>query len=284
MDTYLPDSNSVLNLDVIYPQHQAAITLIQKFLNDPQVKDFYWLDLLCGQGQILTHFKEHFSPNNRAKISYYAYDINVEYSTMACSLARDLNLKSVESITGHIRDFKVLCGENNFNCITITNGFHEISPVLIPEVISDSLCLLRDNGFIYLYDIEKLHTPELGAICFRQNEIKRITNAIINGFGIEQYNIDIAKWRPQKNLTSWSAILERDILDAYELDKTLKQNAIKSGTNSVKQIIAEKLEECNDTLEAIISGSFETIADQKKKIELLFEYHALKRYKEGYHE
>lgn len=61
------------------PQHQAAITLLSSLLQNTQVDKFYWLDLACGKGQIISQLNENLTIENRKKIIYHGYDINVDY-------------------------------------------------------------------------------------------------------------------------------------------------------------------------------------------------------------
>ena len=71
------DSSAVLEFERMLPQHQAAITLLSSLLQNPQVDKFYWLDLACGKGQIISQLNENLTIENRKKIIYHGYDINV---------------------------------------------------------------------------------------------------------------------------------------------------------------------------------------------------------------
>lgn len=71
------DSSAVLEFARMLPQHQAAITLLSSLLQNPQVDNFYWLDLACGKGQIISQLNENLTIENRKKIIYHGYDINV---------------------------------------------------------------------------------------------------------------------------------------------------------------------------------------------------------------
>lgn len=73
------DSSAVLEFERMLPQHQAAITLLSSLLQNPQVDKFYWLDLACGKGQIISQLNENLTIENRKKIIYHGYDINVDY-------------------------------------------------------------------------------------------------------------------------------------------------------------------------------------------------------------
>lgn len=68
--------------DRLLAQHQAALTLLQRALLDPKVSNYRWLDLACGRGQIINHLHEILDRSQRQKISYFGYDIKVDYTTI----------------------------------------------------------------------------------------------------------------------------------------------------------------------------------------------------------
>ena len=74
----IADSHAVLDEDKLLSQHQAALTLLQHRLADPDVARFSWLDLACGKGQIFSQLESNLSPKLRSKIFYYGYDPNSE--------------------------------------------------------------------------------------------------------------------------------------------------------------------------------------------------------------
>lgn len=86
------DSSAVLEVERMLPQHQAAITLLSSLLQDPQVDKFYWLDLACGKGQIISQLNENLTIENRKKIIYHGYDINVDYLKIVKKLLIKWNL------------------------------------------------------------------------------------------------------------------------------------------------------------------------------------------------
>ena len=48
----ISDSDAVLDIRRILPQHQSAITLLNTILQNPGVTDCFWLDLACGKDRL----------------------------------------------------------------------------------------------------------------------------------------------------------------------------------------------------------------------------------------
>lgn len=83
----IADSEAVLEIQKILPQHQSAITLLNLKLQNPSLGVFNWIDLACGKGQIISQLADNLSENSRKKLSYVGYDISVENTRVAQRIA-----------------------------------------------------------------------------------------------------------------------------------------------------------------------------------------------------
>ena len=160
--TSIADSSAVYDRQRQLAQHQAALTLLQDTLADPQIQEYRWLDLACGKGQIILHIEENLTSNARSKIVYYGYDVENEYLRYAERTAQLSGFKNIDIAVGMLSNFSHnFLDELRFDFITLTNTIHEIRPKLLPNIIWDCLNRLSESGSLFVYDMEQLPQAEL---------------------------------------------------------------------------------------------------------------------------
>lgn len=124
--------------------------------------------------------QENLSENNRRKLLYTGYDINVDHTRTAERIANGLNLKANEFVHGDICHFaNLILPDRQFDFITCTNTAHELQPGAFSMLILDSLVRLSETGELFIYDMESLDKPELGALPWRGPEIGLLINKIL---------------------------------------------------------------------------------------------------------
>ena len=168
----IADSDAVLDISRILPQHQSALTLLNGRLQKPGTDSYRWLDLACGKGQIISQLSNNLSPQNRLKLVYAGYDINVDHTRTAERMANDLGFKSHSFRHGDLSQFaKLLETDELFDFVTCTNTAHELQPGAFASIVVDALLRLSESGELFVYDMESLVQPELGALPWRGDEI-----------------------------------------------------------------------------------------------------------------
>jgi SAM-dependent methyltransferase len=181
----IAESDAVHETQKILPQHQSAITLLNVRLHDPTVGAVRWLDIACGKGQIIAQLDDNLSPDHRAKLSYVGYDINSDFIRTAEKLAEGLGLQSVSFLHGDLSNFSKLVPEDRkFDFISCTNTAHEIQRGCFACLFLDALLHLSESGELFIYDMESLTKPELGALPWQSQEIKELINAAFETMGI----------------------------------------------------------------------------------------------------
>jgi hypothetical protein len=93
----------------VLPQHQAALTLLQGRLSAPRVIRLSWLDLACGRGQIIASLEKNLSSEARAKVLYWAYDLDQNFARETRRTAEYLGLASLQVTVGDLSEFDRLC-------------------------------------------------------------------------------------------------------------------------------------------------------------------------------
>ena len=99
--TSIADSNAFGDERRLLPQHQAALTLLQGMLSNPNITSLHWLDLACGRGQIISGLEENLSSQARSKLNYFGYDIREEYAKESLKTASRLGLQSYTIEVGY---------------------------------------------------------------------------------------------------------------------------------------------------------------------------------------
>lgn len=276
----IADTSAIMDIGKILPQHQSALTLLNSKLQNPTVDCFLWLDLACGKGQIISQLDVNLSVNQRKKLSYIGYDINVEHTRAAEKLADNLELLDFEFLHGDISSFAdIVKSDKKFDFITCTNTAHELSPGAFTTLILNLIRRLTDNGILFIYDMELLVEPELGALPWRNSEIKTLLNSIFDELGTA-FTVEPNGWR-HTSCKGWSVTIHREYIDKSNSEIEFKSKAIQDRIKSeIDTIIDKRLTECNHTLHSFCKYGATNYADKVEKELALYEFWALNRIKE----
>jgi len=273
----LNDSDTFYDEKKQLAQHQAILTIIQGILPNPRLKAFRWLDLACGKGQIITQLEKNLDEKSIAKIEYFGYDIKAENIKIVEKKASTLKLKSFNFNIGEISNFPIVysIGEK-FDLITLINTIHEITPAIISSLLFQSLIRLNSTGCLFIYDMEKLPDPELGAITWKKTEFEEIVKAFLENIGIND-NPPSGQW-PHSSCMGWNIQLKREYLD-IDIERIIEnKNTILENTNStIEKIIDRKVENYRKTLESLTSFGPENMEEKNQIVEYLYGFWAITR-------
>jgi len=277
--TLLADSNAYENPLRDLPQHQAALTLLQSSLENPNLAECHWLDLACGKGQIICHLEENIRDIQlRSKINYYAYDGNSEYIRDAERIARRLGLRAT-STTAEIAHFpKIIDRDQKFNFISFTNTVHELRPHVISDVLFECVVRLAHDGEMYIYDMEELGSgAELGAIAWDAADMTEIIKAFLSGLDVVNYPLTCQRWH-HKSCAGWSLFIQRKYLNISEQQMLVaKDQAVAQTATRMSEVLTRKLNLCRDALESLTICGATTEEEERNRVRLLYEYWALSR-------
>jgi SAM-dependent methyltransferase len=205
----LADSSAVLDMERLLVQHQAALTLLQGMLSNPSCHELSWLDLACGKGQIIAHLRQNLSESERRKIRLVGYDIENSHSKQAKRIAESMGLAAFSFEVGELgrfRENRATIGPWRF--VTLTNTTHEIAPTSLAEILVSCIDRLTDDGCLFLYDMERLPTPELGAVPWSAAEMKVILMTLCRTLGCDAYEPAVGRWA-HRSCDGWNAQLHR---------------------------------------------------------------------------
>ena len=270
------DSEAVLMRDRVLPQHQAALTVVKNRVEAPLLETFRWLDLACGRGQILACASYVFGPS-RKKIEYIGVDVNQAFALQAQQLAEPL-FRRAEVLIGDVHNFDSLLPRDLvFDFISFTNGAHEIFPHALAMTIVSALCRMRGAGQLYMYDMESLSDPELGAIVWTGPEMETVLRRILMAAGEAKYLPEAAVWT-HKSCKGWSLHINRDYIScsADELNGC-RPKMVSEARMTIIEILQQKLVALDIALDALSRFGAATANEAREAIGLAYQYWAVSR-------
>lgn len=276
--TAIGDSSAVRIEGRVLAQHQAALTLLQAKLSMPSVVGVSWLDLACGRGQILGGLEENLSAAARGKIDYWAYDVNQDYVLQTKRVAENLGLASIEVKVGDLHDFdRILPAEVRFDFITLTNTFHEVNPSNLAMLLANAISRLSSNGVLFVYDMEQIVPPELGALPWSGNDARSIVHSLLDALGAEAYRPEVSRWS-HATVRGWNFQLSREHLAVDdEMLRERSPDAIQAATEMITSLMGKRLDECRASLQTFTDHGAQTAEEEADREHLLYEYWALSR-------
>jgi hypothetical protein len=276
--TTIADSDAFRDPDRLLPQHQAALTVLQARVSAPKVLKVSWLDLACGRGQILQSLDTNLSVDARAKIDYLGYDLDQERLRQTEGAALRLGFASQAVKVGELIEFNhVLPVELRFDFITLTNTVHEIEPRALATLLVHCLGRLTDTGMLFVYDMDRLKPPELGAVPWNRDDVRTIVWRLLDDLGEAAYRPEVGLWS-HRTCNGWNVQLERQHLGVSSEDLINRATgAILKTEKEILQILQRRLAECRAALEAVTKRGAETGSEEDEKQRLLFEFWALYR-------
>jgi hypothetical protein len=274
----IADSNAFKDTERVLPQHQAALTLLQGRLSAPSVLRLSWLDLACGRGQIIVSLDENLSIAAREKLEYWAYDLDQDFARETRRTAERLGFASLETTVGELSEFdRILPSGVLFDFITLTNTVHEIEPGRLATLLVSCLMRLTDTGTLFIYDMERIKPPELGALPWSRDDIRRIVLRMLDALGASAYRPEVGLWN-HRTCNGWNVQLDRQHLGVSRVEVAERgATAVRETRAEISKLMKRRLFECRQSLETLTLFGAETAEEQDDKERLLFEFWSLSR-------
>jgi SAM-dependent methyltransferase len=236
------------------------------------------LDLACGRGQILNALSNNLSENARAKIEFFAYDVKHDYVLETTRLATAQGLAAINGEIGDLSNFdRVLPPQQKFDFITLTNTVHEVAPARLADVLVDAVRRLDDQGTVFIYDMERVKPPELGALPFSAADFKIVAEALIKALSGEEYRPEVSQWQ-HTTVKGWNIQIQREYFAATseELEER-RIDAVNMTRDAILMVLRRRLDECREALEALTNYGTETAEEEEDREHLLHELWAITR-------
>jgi SAM-dependent methyltransferase len=274
----IADSDAYRDQDCILPQHQAALTLLQARLSNPEALRVRWLDLACGRGQIIGSLDKNLSPKARSQLEYWGYDINERFTKETQKNAENLGLAYCNFKVGEISSFdNHYPSDTDFDFITLTNTVHEVYPQNLAIVLVDCVIRLSEFGTLFIYDMEKIRPPELGAVPWQQGEVQEIVCSLLDALGVSKYQPEVGQWL-HRSCNAWNVQMQRQYF-GIEQTKIIssRELAIEKTSKKIMELLEAKNNLCRKSLRYLTLYGAETAEEQEEKERLLYEFWAVSR-------
>jgi hypothetical protein len=276
--TRIADSSAFRDDERVLPQHQAALTLLQDRLSAPAIVQLAWLDLACGRGQIISALDRNLSVHARSKIDFWAFDLDQDFARETTKSAERLDFASLNVKVGDLADFhRILPPDTVFDFLTLTNTVHEVDPASLANLLVDCVLRLSDGGTLFIYDMEQVNPPELGAVPWTRDDVRQIVRTLLDGLGAAHYQPEAGLWT-HRSCNGWNVQLQRQHLNVSREDAVARSIETKQRTkDEILNLIKRRLDACHAALENLTRYGAETAEEQQDKERLLFEFWALHR-------
>lgn len=236
-----------------------------------------WLDLASGKGQIIGGLKSNLSDKGREKLHFFGYDIENRHTLHAENIAKSMNLAKCDFGVGDLAEFHRSEKTNGpWNFITLTNAVHEISPWDLAQILVHVLERLHDSGCLYMYDMDQLSSPELGAVLWTGSEFSEVLATLCRSLGCPEYVPEVGTW-PHRSCNGWNVLLIRDHMQLPEDWLSRTKEAVEATTKCIKEVLLRKLRLTQKALEALTKFGSETGQEATDKVKLLYDFFAITR-------
>lgn len=184
-----------------------------------------WLDLCCGNGNILSQFGESHQ-DHMPQVEYYGYDIDRKNIDECREIIRKNNL---DRRLAHVKvevvnlDISPIPGKKKFDIITLLNVLHEINPFNIFSLLKKAMERCKKNGVILIVDMCCLPHLEWKAATWTKEGLKELVSYFLRGdketCNIKESTCEIAVY-PKKvevfSLRLWRNKVEEKLIDIWD--------------------------------------------------------------------
>lgn len=192
-------------------------------------------------------------------------------------MADSFQLYHYEFLHGDMSSFNTIVKPaTRFDFITCTNTAHELQPGAFASLFLSSLKRLSNTGELFMYDMEYLTKPELGAIPWRIAEINTLLNSAFEELKTD-FRVEPSGWT-HTSCKGWSVTIQREYINKTDDEIQKLQNCITDRLErEIDKLLEERLTECNHMLETFCRFGANTADDVAARQSALYEFWALLR-------
>ena len=192
-------------------------------------------------------------------------------------MADSFALAAYEFLHGDMSSFNdIVKADSRFDFITCTNTAHELQPGAFATLLLSALRRLTSAGELFVYDMESLTKPELGALPWRSVEIEALLNGAFEVLGTD-FRVDPSGWS-HVTCKGWSVTIQRAYINKTDDEIQAAQARISERLEvEIDRILNERLAECDRLLDTFCRFGADTPEDVSARSLALYEFWALHR-------
>jgi len=125
--------------------------------------------------------------------------------------------------------------------------------------------------------MEMLPLPELGAVPWDGDDLKKVLSAIFDELGCAKPALIVQRWK-HSSCSGWSVNLHREYLQVTEEEILAKKDAVVAKAATViVDVLKYKLRTVSDALESLTRFGSDNAEENKQKTKLLYDFWSLER-------
>jgi hypothetical protein len=223
-------------------------------------------------------FKTRCRTERARKIEFLAYDTNVDYLHETSKAAAALGFAAVNEEIGDLsRLGRLVPGDARFDFITLTNTVHEVTPTQLAEALVDAVLRLSDRGILFVYDMERVKPPELGAVPFSAHDFQAVSGALIGSLTDNDYRPEVSSWQ-HSTTRGWNVQIQREYISVnHETLVAKRAPAITATEQATHGVLRRRLSQCREALELLTKFGPDTAEEHDDREHLLYEFWAITR-------
>ena len=167
---------------------------------------------------------------------------------------------------GDLCDFdRILPSGMLFDFITLTNTVHEIEPSRFARILINCINRLADTGTLFIYDMERIRPPELGAVPWSRDDVRLIIYRMLDGLGASGYRPEVGLWN-HRTCNGSNVQVQRQHLGVSNAAAISGADGAAEGTrDEIAGLLKRRLGECQRSLEMLTRYGAATVEEQERK-------------------
>ena len=234
-----------------------------------------WLDLCCGNGNILSQISDTIGDRS-SSIYYHGLDIDIKYVNKCNKIIKNKQLnEKLAYVKIEVHDItKPFKSDVKFDIITLLNVLHEINPFNIISIFKNALVNSKQNGLLLIVDMCELPHLEWKSITWSRDTLSQIItpflknkndiNTLVSPVPINIYprSVNIIALRLKKDMFDMSKFsnlsesideivinclktkmdsISKQIIKIYEMNSDLFMNKNNEKLNSINSSFSKLL-------------------------------------------
>jgi SAM-dependent methyltransferase len=229
-------------------EHREVCAFLLKTLLDtaPSGDPVVWVDLGCGEGDVLAVIRAGIPDDLRRRMWYVGCDASdvTRARAQVASSGLDGRSQCIEGdLTSETTFRSIVQATGDVSMVTLTNVIHEIRPPsALPSVLARALLLLKPDGYLVAYDMERLSAgdiwDETEAVTWAFDEIEGMVQMFCRALGVTDGST-VVHWK-HHSTTGWTLLMRGSVLHGGTGVGSWPERAVVAAEQAVVSAVRDK--------------------------------------------